>query len=112
MLIFFRPDDYMVIGLSSYKFFISFLLPSIILFTNESFSTVYRSMGLGTLQAISRTASIFTPAIAFTLFTMGTSYVFIVLTGCVLLALCVSLTFTDDKTQLFLEGNEPPTSVH
>ena len=38
-LVYYDPNRLMVIGLSSYKFFVSFLLPSLVVYTNESYTT-------------------------------------------------------------------------
>lgn len=49
ILTYIYPDTLLVIGVSFYRFFASLFLPSLIVFTNENYSTVERSMGLGTV---------------------------------------------------------------
>lgn len=104
--IYFYPGSMMVLGISLYKFFLSFLWPSLLVFTNESYDTRLRSMGIGSLQAISKIASIFTPTIAFVLFTTDPSYPFIFLCSVLTVALLVGITFTGDKTQQPLDHED------
>jgi hypothetical protein len=59
---------FLVIGLASFKLFTRFAFLAFIPLVAESYSTIYRSYGIGSCQGVGRIAGAFTPAIIFPIY--------------------------------------------
>lgn len=98
VIIYLNPERYLVVGISIFKFFITLLLPTIMVFIIEGYSTLHRSMGMGLVKATGRVASAFTPLVGFTLYAIDPYSPLVVIFFCLIIALIITVTFDSDKT--------------
>jgi hypothetical protein len=68
------------------------------IYAGECFNTLYRSKGLGTVQGFGRLASVVTPSVIIYIYVIDPYAPFLFLSGTMLLAFLLSLTFTQDRT--------------
>lgn len=92
------PNKVLVVGLIFYKFFAGILYPCLNIFANENYSTLYRSLGLGFIQAVARITASLSPTLAFSMYSMDAYYPFIAISFCLIIALIIASTIKFDMS--------------
>ena len=102
-VIWYYKRTYLVLGLVGFKFFTRTAFLAFYPLVAESYSTVYRSLGIGACQGIGRIAGAFAPAIIFPLYYRDNYQPFLLAMISELLMFIIMLTYPYDLTQLPLD---------
>ncbi|KAM3127307.1 hypothetical protein pb186bvf_020593 [Paramecium bursaria] len=98
-VIWYWEKTYLILGLTAFKFFarVTFLAfnPLVV----ESYSTIYRSLALGTAQGFSRIAGVFAPALIFTIYAYDKYVMFLIGAFINLMIFGVMISFPKDLTR-------------
>jgi hypothetical protein len=94
---------FLVIGLSAFKFFTRISSLAFHPLVTESYSTVYRSLGIGSSHGIGRVFGSLAPLVFFPIYEMNKYAVFMWAFVCKIFMLIVVATFPKDATQLPLD---------